>query len=157
MGISNRMVIRPIHNNLWKKISSASSWFPDAFFGKNSFNEFLIITKFVFFGKNLFNEFLIITKFIFPPHCNILEILALHAGSVIQSCPTLYDSMDCNLPGSSIHGIFQARIPEWVAISYSRGSSRPRDWTCGFWVSCISTWILYHCTAWEAYICLTCI
>ena len=37
--------------------------------------------------------------------------------------------MDCNLPGSSIHGILQARILEWVAISFSRGSSRPRDWT----------------------------
>ena len=37
--------------------------------------------------------------------------------------------MDCSLPGSSIHGILQARILEWVAISFSRGSSRPRDWT----------------------------
>ena len=37
--------------------------------------------------------------------------------------------MDCSPPGSSIHGIFQARVPEWVAISFSRGSSRPRDWT----------------------------
>ena len=37
--------------------------------------------------------------------------------------------MDCRLPGSSVHGIFQARILEWVAISFSRGSSQPRDWT----------------------------
>ena len=37
--------------------------------------------------------------------------------------------MDCSLPGSSIHGIFQARILEWVSISFSRRSSRPRDWT----------------------------
>ena len=37
--------------------------------------------------------------------------------------------MDCSLPGSSVHGIFQARILEWVAISFSRRSSRPRDWT----------------------------
>ena len=37
--------------------------------------------------------------------------------------------MDCNLPGSSIHGIFQAKILEWVAISFSRRSSQPRDWT----------------------------
>ena len=49
--------------------------------------------------------------------------------SVAQSCPTLCDPMDCSLPGSSIHGIFQARILEWVAVSFSRGSSRPRDWT----------------------------
>ena len=48
---------------------------------------------------------------------------------VAQSCPTLCDPMDCSPPGSSIHGIFQARKPEWVAISFSRGSSRPRDQT----------------------------
>ena len=48
---------------------------------------------------------------------------------VAQSCPTLCDPMDCSLPGSSIHGVFQARILEWVAISFSRGSFRPRDWT----------------------------
>ena len=46
-----------------------------------------------------------------------------------QSCTTLCDPMDCSLPGSSVHGIFQARILEWVAISFSRRSSRPRDWT----------------------------
>ena len=49
--------------------------------------------------------------------------------SVTQLCLTLCDPMDCSLPGSSVHGIFQARILEWVAISYSRGSSQPRDWT----------------------------
>ena len=48
---------------------------------------------------------------------------------VTQLCLTLGDSMDCSLPGSSIHGIFQARILEWVAIFISRGSSPPRDQT----------------------------
>ena len=50
-------------------------------------------------------------------------------SEVAQLCPTLWDPMDCSLPGSSIHGIFQARILEWVAISFSRESSRPRVWT----------------------------
>ena len=50
-----------------------------------------------------------------------------------QSCPTLCDPMDCSPPGSSVHGIFQARLLEWVAISFSRGSSWPRD---GTWGSC---------------------
>ena len=50
-----------------------------------------------------------------------------------QSYPTLYDPLDDSLPGSSVHGIFQARILEWVVISFSRGSFRPRDQT---WVSC---------------------
>ena len=50
-------------------------------------------------------------------------------SEVTQLCPTLCDPLDCSLPGSSIHGIFQARVLEWGAISFSRGSSQPRDWT----------------------------
>ena len=50
-------------------------------------------------------------------------------SEVAQSCPTLCDPMECWLPGTPVHGIFQARILEWVAISFSRGSSRPRDRT----------------------------
>ena len=56
-------------------------------------------------------------------------------SEVTQSCLTLCNPMDYRLPGSSIHGIFQARVLEWVAISFSRGSSWPRDWT---WVFCIA-------------------
>ena len=59
---------------------------------------------------------------------------------VTQSCPTLCDSMDCSPPGSSVRGILQARILEWVAIPFSRVSSRPRDWTQ---VSCTVRWV--HC------------
>ena len=51
---------------------------------------------------------------------------------------TLCDPMDCSLLGSSVHGILQARILEWVAIPFSRGSSRPRDWTHLSNVSCIT-------------------
>ena len=54
---------------------------------------------------------------------------------VTQSYLTLCDPMDCSLPGSSVHWILQARILEWVAISYSRGSSSPRSQT---WVSCVA-------------------
>ena len=53
---------------------------------------------------------------------------------VTQSSPTLWDPMDCGPPGSSVHGILQARILEWFAISSFRGSSQPSDRT---WVSCI--------------------
>ena len=56
-------------------------------------------------------------------------------SEVAQSCLTLCNPMDCSLPGSMVHGIFQARILEWAAISFSRGSSQPRDQT---WVSCIA-------------------
>ena len=46
-----------------------------------------------------------------------------------QSCPILCNPVDCSLQGSSIHGILQARILEWVAIPFSKRSSHPRDWT----------------------------
>ena len=71
-------------------------------------------------------------------------VLCVHSHS---SCPALCDPMDCSLPGSSVYGIFQARILEWVVISFFRRSSWPRGWTH---LSCIYRWILYHCTPWEA-------
>ena len=54
---------------------------------------------------------------------------------VTQSCLTLCHPVDCSPPDSSVHGILQVRILEWVAIPFSRGSSQPRDWT---WLSCIA-------------------
>ena len=54
---------------------------------------------------------------------------------VAQSCLTLCDTMDCSLSGSSVHGILHARILEWVAIPFSRGSSQPRDWTQVSWIA----------------------
>ena len=48
-------------------------------------------------------------------------------SEIAQSCPTLCDLMDCMPPGSSVHGILQVRILEWVAIPLARGSSQPRD------------------------------
>ena len=70
--------------------------------------------------------------------------------SAPRSYPTLCNPMDYSLPGSSVHGIFQSRILEWVAISYFRGCSWPRHWTCISWVSCIGRQNLYHCATWEA-------
>ena len=54
---------------------------------------------------------------------------------VAQSCPTLCDPMDCSPPGSSVHGILQARILEWIAIPFSRGSFWPRDQTRVFFIA----------------------
>ena len=66
----------------------------------------------------------------------INPILTIRKESeVAQLCPTLCDPMDCSLPGSSIHGILQVRVLEWIAVSFSRRSSQPRDRT---WVSCIA-------------------
>ena len=63
---------------------------------------------------------------------NSQKVKVKSESEVAQSGLTLCDPMDCSLPGSSIRGIFQARVLEWVAISFSRRSSQPRDWT---WVS----------------------
>ena len=61
----------------------------------------------------------------------------------LQLCPTLCDPVDCSPPGSSVHGIFPARLQEWVAISSSRESSQPRD-QARFHVSCTGKRILYQ-------------
>jgi len=55
------------------------------------------------------------------------RLLSESESEVTQSCPTLCNPMDCSLPGFSVHGIFQAKILEWGAISFSKGSAQPRD------------------------------
>ena len=75
--------------------------------------------------KMLFNYSL------YSPHCTLHTCVCL----VTQSCLTLCDPVKYSPPGSSVHRIFQARILEWVAISFSKGSSWPRDWT---WISCVA-------------------
>ena len=69
------------------------------------------------------------------------------APSVVSNSAT---PMDCSPPGFSVRGILWARILEWVAISSYRGSSRPRDLTRIFCVSCIGRQILYHCATFTA-------
>ena len=58
-------------------------------------------------------------------------------AKLLQSCPILCDPMDCSLTGSSVHGILQVRILEWVSRPSSRGFSWPRDWACVLCGSCI--------------------
>ena len=66
------------------------------------------------------------------------------------SCARLWDSTDCSPPGSSVQGILQARILEWVAMPSSRGFFPLRDQTCVSCISCTGRQILYHCATWEA-------
>ena len=101
----------------------------------------------------------------------------VHA-KLLQSCLTLCDAMDCSPPGSSVHGISQARIMESVAISFSRGSSRPRDktqvsciagrfftiwatwslplvrWRCSKWTTVWQTHVLLASWPWQRLVCL---
>ena len=74
-------------------------------------------------------------KTLFPGMCVCAKLL---------QCPILCDLMDCSPPGSSVHGILQARILEWAAMPSSRGSSRSRDGTCVPYISCAGRLVLYH-------------
>ena len=65
-------------------------------------------------------------------------------AELLQSCLTLCNPMDCSLPGSSVHGMLQARILEWVAMPSSRRSSQPRDQTRVSYVSGIGRQVLYY-------------
>ena len=94
---------------------------------------------------NPVNSFILSSRFedLFPIHiqfyCTICNIPVLYLKEkkkkvkVAQSCLTLCNRMDCSPPDSSVHGILQARILEWVAIPFYRESSWPRDQT---WISC---------------------
>ena len=81
-----------------------------------------------------------------PPH----HAPHTHCAVCVLSRVRLCNLMDCRLPGSSVHGILQARILEGVATPSSRGSSSPRDLTHIFCVSRTSRWILDPCPNWEA-------
>ena len=65
-------------------------------------------------------------------------------AKLLPSCPFLCDLMDYSFPCSSVHGILQVRILEWVAMPFSRAFSWPRDWTCISCVFCIAGQVLYH-------------
>ena len=71
-------------------------------------------------------------------------VCVLCCAKSIQLCQTLCDPMDCSLPHSSVHGVPQAIIQEWIAMLFSKGSSRPRDRNCISYVSCIGRWVLYQ-------------
>ena len=86
----------------------------------------------------------LITKMQILASRHLEETISILCMLLTQSYPTLYNPMDCSLPASSVHGILQARILEWVAIPFSRASSQPKDWTQ---VSCISG---RFSTVWES-------
>ena len=92
------------------------------------------------------------------PNPIIIYILDIQFSSVDQSCPTLCNPMDCSSSGSSVPGILQARVLEWVAYPFYRGSSWPRNWTRVSWIvgrfftswatrEALCTWILCYSTS----------
>ena len=133
-------------------------WLPSAVLGMVRSRLGIIITALKIYWVTLFARHLAkCLTWIIPSDlilsCMWEEILSLclcihicRMLMLIQSCPTL-----C-LPGSSIHGILQARILEWVSMSSTRVSSRPRKQTSVSWVSCVGRWILYHWAIREAHV-----
>ena len=84
--------------------------------------------------------FMVFSPYRYPRHNlrNMKNMCVCMYAKSLWLCLTLWDPMDCSPPGSSVHGILQARILEWVANPFPRGSSQPRDWTCISWSSSIA-------------------
>ena len=98
-------------------------------------NTIILLTIFMSKSLNVFSDFYVIPYAIFIKIFLHIFLISPNKSEVTQSCPTLCNPTDYSLPGFSLHGILQAGILEWVAISFSRGSSQPRDRTP---VSCIA-------------------
>ena len=122
----------PVHHQLWKLAPIHVHWVSDAIQLSHPLSSHYLILC-----HPILLHALLDCKEI------LVKLIKIESESdITQSCPTLCDPMECSLPCSSIHGIFQARVLEWIAISFSRGSSGPRDWT---WVSHITG---RHFTIW---------
>ena len=96
--------------------------------------------------------------FIFKIYINVLVLpnIKMNPPQVYMCSPSwtlLPPPSPFHPPGFSIHGSFQERMLEWVAISYSRGCSWPRDWSRVCCISCLCRRILYHCGTWKALYC----
>ena len=89
-------------------------------------------TKYYIYGIYIYNIYIIYSSF----HIYMVKVLVAHHVPLFATPGTV-----CSLPGSSVHGILQARILKWVAIPFSRGTSWPRDWTQ---VSCIAGRFFYR-------------
>ena len=82
-----------------------------------------------------------------PREISTTSDIQMHA-KLLQSCLTLNSPTDCGPTGPSVHGILQARILEWIAISFSRASSQPRDGACISYISYNGRQILYQLSHW---------
>ena len=104
---------------------------------KETFRSGVSLGMFLSISENVFG-FNIMVRFICECSSHVRDVLS---STVMSNSLRPHELL---LPGSSIPGIFQARLLEWVTISYSRGSFWPRDRTLISYVSCIGRWVLYH-------------
>ena len=122
-------------------------------------HELWVIPRTLFSFSHLFNEIVtnkfsveLITRSPASGSPEAEAKMGISARDVLEACmcPTLCGPLDCSLPGSSVPGILQARIMDWVAISFSIVSSWSRDWTHVSYVFCIDRQVLNHWGTWEA-------
>ena len=127
----------------WTRIPCIGRWTRN-----NRTTKTTLMRSYLYKSHNLASDWLIISAWAIASVCVCVCVCArvcAHTGvKSLQSCLTRCDPMDCSPPGSSVHGTLQTRLLEWVAMSFSRGSSRPRDQTCISYVSCVGRQVLYH-------------
>ena len=117
LSSSQLMVLAGLRTTLW--VARAQELLPQ------SMGFFKLLKKLRFLlSSNIYEPLVWGTRHIFCQTHNKMNMLR---AQLLQSCPTLCDSMNHSLPGSSVHGIFQGRILEWVAAASSKGSSPPRN------------------------------
>ena len=116
-----------LEKKFWKSNLLSQLLQASRFEGKEDLNLLLCTVLIIFFTRIILLFKIKITYWLKITIYAFNEILS--ESEVTQSCLTLCDPVDCSLPGSSVHGVLQARILECVAISLSRGSFQPRDRT----------------------------
>ena len=132
---------------LFKKIKHLLIYKPDSIGAKAHFFSLLAHQQYYFFIKCILY---LNKKCVFLCVFIVNDKINCAMCSDAQSCSTLCNPMDSSSPGSSVHGILQERILEWVIISSSRGSSRLRDGACVSYISCTGKQILYYqCHMWK--------
>ena len=125
--------------------------FPHCSLNGKTFSDNLIKTCTPKGLQTVLTLFYILTSLVYT----LLHAYVFVCAKLLQSCLSLCDRLDYNPPGVSVHGILQARIPEWVAMPFSRGSSGPRDQTHISFVSCFGRQGFFTTSAaWEALISL---
>ena len=123
---------------MWIKMQQSVSYFPCSLHQNPEVDVYIEVFSFPFYFSGIFS---FILGESYHHTLQVLQVI-LPCMCCPQLCLTLFYPTDCSPPGSSVSGIFQARILELVAISFSRGSPWPRDRTH---VSCVSKQILYQC------------
>ena len=123
-------------NEAWKPNSGTASSVNSWSFHIEQINPYSV-RLLIYMHISIIAPIILLTYHLFP--VSLWACCCCHL--VTKSGLTLCNRLDCSPPGSSVNGISQVRILEWVAICFTRGSSWPRDRTC---VSCIGRWILYY-------------